>query len=331
MKTFHSLSVIVLSLGVFASCQKKIEDPINAAVTSSDATAAVVTNEYMITQKVTDPNITTCLAEHFVSVQTGGVLKNVLYVFLPGTSRNPSVCKATTRKAASLGYHSIGLMYDNTVAGNPLCSATGDVTCHSRARREVIDGIDRHPSVNVTPANSLINRLYKLLVYLNNTRPTQGWGQYILNGKPNWSKIIIAGHSQGGAIAGVIGKYYPVKKVIMFSMIDYLNNGQTPDWETLPANSANYYALTNSADELVPWPKVQKGWISLKMDIYGPKLNVDWNPYPYQNTHTLLTTITPTYNGVDKYHNGTGVDVYIPKNSAGKYVYDKAWEYLITH
>jgi hypothetical protein len=334
MKLFKFVPALAITgalCAVSSSCQKKIDDTgITSAITASDATTAVVTREYYIAPKVTDAAITTALSNHFVSVKEGATLKNVLYVFLPGTYRNPTVSKATTQKAASLGYHAIGLMYDNLVAGNPLCSTTGDVTCHSRARREVIDGIDRHPKVNVNTANSLINRLTKLLLYLNRTRPTQGWGQYLLNGKPNWSKIIVAGHSQGGAIAGVIGKYYPVKKVIMFSMVDYLTNGKIPDWEANPANREKYFGLINSADELVPYPKVKAIWTAMKMDIYGGRINVDWNPYPYSNSHSLLTTLTPTSTGVDKFHNSTGVDSYIPKNAAGKYVYDKAWEYLIT-
>ena len=148
----------------------------------------VALREYFIAPKTTDPNITTCLSNHFASVKEGAVLKNVLYVFLPGTSRNPTGCKATTQKAASLGFHTIGLMYDNLVAGNTLCKALDDVTCHRRARLEVIDGVDRHPSVNVNSSNSLVNRLYKLLVYLNSQHPSQNWGQYIVNGKPDWSR-----------------------------------------------------------------------------------------------------------------------------------------------
>ena len=322
--------LFILCLISFAGCSKKVSEPqqengISMAVSSN----AVVTREYFIAPKTTEPGITHALSNHFASVKEGAVLKNVLYVFLPGTSRDPTGCKATTRKAASLGYHSIGLMYDNRVAGNTLCRATGDTTCHRRARLEVIDGVDRHPNVSVNNANSLINRLYKLLVYLNTIYPAQNWGQYILDGKPNWPKIIIAGHSQGGCLAGLIGKYYPIKKVIMISTIDFLDNGKTPDWETLPANKEKYYAITNSADELIPYPTVKIIWDIMGMTIYGSRVNVDRNAPPYSNTHTLITTLTPPAVGTDKFHNSTGVDSYIPKNSAGVYVYDKAWEYLI--
>ncbi len=52
----------------------------------------------------------------------------------------------------------------------------------------------------------------------------------------------------------------------MFSMIDYLDNGQIPDWEKLPANKEKFYALINPADELVPYNKVLPGWTALGMD-----------------------------------------------------------------
>jgi hypothetical protein len=318
---------LVCAVLCFAACKKDVGGSIQGPVITSNA---VVTNVYYIAPKTTDATITTGLSNHYVSVQTGGTLRNVLYVFLPGTYRNPTVSRATTEKAASLGFHSIGLMYDNLVAGNPLCRATGDVTCHSRARREVIDGIDRHVGVNVNKSNSLINRLIKLLTYLHKTRPTQGWGQYLVNGQPNWSKIIVGGHSQGGAIAGVLGRHYPVKKVIMISMMDYLNNGMIPDWVAMTTNKAKFYHIINSADELVPYPKVKIGWDKMGMALYGSRINVDWYPFPYANTHTLITTRIPTTTNVDKFHNSTGVDSYIPKTSTGKYVYDKAWEYLLT-
>lgn len=325
MKTFN-LFVLVLTL-LFAGCHKNISS--DGSISASVSSEAVVLREYGIAPKTTDAAITTALNNHYVAVQEGAVRKNILYVFLPGTYRTPGGCRATTRKAANMGYHGIALMYDNLVAGNPLCRATGDITCHRRARLEVIDGVDRHPGVNVNTANSLINRLYKLLVYLNTTYPAQEWGQYIQNGAPRWDKIIIAGHSQGGAVAGVLGKFYPVKKVIMFSMIDFLNNGQIPDWETLPANKEKYYALINPLDELVPYDKVQAGWVALGMNAYGPITNVGTTASPYGNAHRLITTVTPPSTDVDPYHNSTGVDTYIPKDASGVYIYDKAWEYML--
>jgi len=320
--------LIMLPLFIVMGCQKNLNDSgrLNGAISSSNV---IVTKEYWVTPSTTDPAITSYNATHFVSVQTGGILRNILFVNIPGTNRTPSQCKVIAQKAVAMGYHAISLTYPNQTAGNPLCGPTGDTTCHVRLRREVIDGVDRHPSIAITPTNSIINRLRKLLIYMNNAQPTQGWGQYLVNGQINWAKVIIAGHSQGGALAGVIGRYYPVRRIIMFSMVDFLNNGKIPSWEKLTFNNANYYSLINMNDELVPWAKVNAVWTAAGWKAYGNYVNVDWNPSPYNNSHLLISTYKPTSTSIDPYHNMTGVDSYFPKYSTGKYVYEKAWEYLL--
>ena len=331
MKPFlmHSLSMLLIShVFITMSCQKNLEDQgtLNGPVNSSNI---VVTKEYWVNPSTTDPAITTFTATHFVSVQRGAVLKNILFINIPGTNRTPSQCKVISQKAVTMGYHAISLTYSNQTAGNPLCAPTGDTTCHVRLRREVVDGVDRHPSINITPTNSIINRLTKLLIYMHRVQPTQGWGQYLVNNQINWSKVIIGGHSQGGALAGVIGRFYPVKRVLMFSMVDFLNNGKIPNWEKLTANNANYYSLINMNDELVPWSKVTAVWTAAGWNAYGNYINVDWNPLSYNNSHLLISTYKPTSTSIDPYHNMTGVDSYFPKYLNGKYVYEKAWEYML--
>lgn len=323
---FRLLKISPLLVGL--ACQKNLNESGRLSGPPSSSNA-IVTKEYWVYPSTTDPAITQYNATHFVSVQTGGILRNILFVNIPGTNRTPSQCKVIAQKAVSMGYHAISLTYPNQTAGNPLCGPTGDTTCHVRLRREVIDGIDRHPSIAITPTNSIINRLTKLLIYMNKVQPTQGWGQYIVNGQINWSKVIIGGHSQGGALAGVIGRFYPVKRILMFSMVDFLNNGMIPNWEKLTFNNANYYSLINMNDELVPWAKVNAVWTATGWKTYGNYLNVDWNAYPYNNTHLLMSTYKPTSTSIDPYHNMTGVDSYFPKFSTGKYVYEKVWEYML--
>ena len=115
----------------------------------------------------------------------------------------------------------------------------------------------------------------------------------------------------------------------MFSMVDFLNNGMIPNWEKLTFNNANYYSLINMNDELVPWAKVNAVWTAAGWKAYGNYINVDWNLSPYNNSHLLISTYKPTSTSIDPYHNMTGVDSYFPKYSTGKYVYEKAWEYLL--
>jgi hypothetical protein len=286
--------------------------------------------EYFIAPALTDPSIDIALDDHFVSVKERSSSKNTLFVFLPGSFAIPKQYEGIVRKAAALGYHSIGLMYPDLKPVNNICSTTNDTTCHRRARLEIVDGVDRHPDINVNASNCIINRLTKLVLYLNMKYPTQNWGQFLIGDKINWSKVIISGHSQGGANAAVLGKFYPVKKVIMFSIMDFLKNGKLPDWESMPANRGKYFALFSRKDEIIPYSSAVLGWRQLGMATTGDIINCDSAVFPYNHARVLTTETLPAASKGPKYHNSTAMDDYTAKDTAGKYVLDKPWEYLIT-
>jgi hypothetical protein len=126
------------------------------------------------------------------------------------------------KEAANLGYHVIVLNYNNTDSVASACVNNPDATSYEKVRLEVLDGVDRTPLITVTTANSIQNRLVKMLQTLNNQNPTQGWGQYLQGSTPslqtpNWQQMVVSGHSQGGAEAAIIGKQYQVARVVMFA------------------------------------------------------------------------------------------------------------------
>ncbi|MBS1917095.1 MAG: hypothetical protein JST87_12530 [Bacteroidetes bacterium] len=285
--------------------------------------------EYVVSPDATDPSITADLNNHYVYIDTTGPLKNTLVVFLPGTGAEPKNYRGIVQEAAGLGYHAIGLMYVNDVLINGACSSTNDITCHSNARREIIDGIDRSQYVSVDPSNSIMNRLVKLLEYLQNKYPSQNWGQFLNGGQPNWPKIIVAGHSQGGGNAAVIGVYYPVKRAIIFSDIDFLANGSCPDWENKPASADKIFTIIHPEDELIKYNYALSGWQNIGLTNFGNVVNVDSATYPYSNSHTLITRIQPAFSSIIQFHNSTVVDLYVPKDASGNYIFLKAWQYLL--
>ena len=79
------------------------------------------------------------------------------------------------------------------------------------------DGISLDPSFDNTSAESIVNRLVKLLAYLDRQDPQQGWGAYLEGGAPNWSRIALAGQSQGAGMAAYIAKKQVIGRVILFS------------------------------------------------------------------------------------------------------------------
>ena len=91
--------------------------------------------------------------------------------------------------------------------------------------------------ISVRPANSILNRLQKLLVYLVKQDPDGGWGEFVADGQPVWSRIVVAGHSQGAGHAAYLGKMFPVDKVLMFSgPQDYFDDLDKPaPWLARPS------------------------------------------------------------------------------------------------
>lgn len=275
----------------------------------------------------TDPGINEFNLRHYM-LKSDQDTMNALVVFLPGTGRQPRNYQFVMEQLAMMGYHVIGLMYKTDPAINPICRSTDDETCHWRARMETIDGTDRHPDVSVNVSNSILNRLQKLLQYLVTNRPSGGWEQFYSSGQIQWNKIIVTGHSQGASLSGIIGKEFPVKRVVMFSVMDYLNTGKIPNWVNNTTNSEKYYAFIHPKDEQVSFSVAQVGWDKLGMTQYGAMSNIDCNQYPFNNSHILYTTYNPSVSGTDKYHNGSTLDVFIKDETVYKNSLKEAIKYL---
>ncbi len=277
----------------------------------------------------TDPNIEEGAynLRHYVA-RTQQDTMQTLVVFLPGTFRGPNNYLYISEQLALMGYHVIGLMYKTDPAINPICRTTDDETCHWRARMETIDGTDRHPSVSVNVTNSILNRLQKVLQFMITKHPDWGLEQYYSSGQINWNKIIVSGHSQGASLSGILGKEFPVKRVVMWSVMDFLNSGKIPSWVNNTTGNEKYYAFIHPKDEAVPFSYAQVGWDKLGMTQYGSMCNTDCSTYPFNNSHILYTNYTPSVTYTDKYHNGTALDIYIKDETAYKLTLKEAIRYF---
>src|SRR3989475_7975918 len=100
-------------------------------------------------------------------------------------------------------------MYPNSVSIATVCGGQPDPnTCYEKVHLEILDGVDRSPFVNVNQANSIVNRLTKLLQFLADSFPDQGWSRFLAGDEPKWSQIAISGHSQGGGQAAMVAKLH---------------------------------------------------------------------------------------------------------------------------
>lgn len=287
----------------------------------------------------TDNQINTNLEPHYVAINRSVRPRNQLFLFFPGTGATPTFYQLISNRAADLGFHVINLNYPNDKAVNQLCGAGTDLDCYGNVRLEILDGKDRSNLVQVSQANSIENRLIKLLVFLSKQFPNDGWEQFLNSNGINWQAIVVSGHSQGGGMAGIIGRYHPVARSVMFSASDYNERLQKlANWIANPTSTPNasspdkFWAFQHEQDELVPFNiNSTKTWPAYGMPAFGPIINVDSNISPYQNTHSLTTNLTVSGTGSSVYHGCVVVDLRVPKLSNGTPVYQVVWDYLLSN
>lgn len=288
-----------------------------------------------IAPQTTDPNISTNLNNHYVSLNRAVAPKNQLFVFFPGTGAVAFNYLEINNTAADLGFHALNLTYPNSEAVNDLCGFPNtDLDCYANVRLETKDGTDRTPLVNINRANSIENRLIKLLIYLRGQAPNDNWGQFLINDETlDWSKIIVSGHSQGGGHAGIIGRFHAVVRVVMFAAMDFNALANSPaNWIGVPSSTPNasapdkFWAFSHTRDEMVNFSLLStRIWTAYGMTNFGAITNVDGNSAPFNNTHSLTSNIE-----CDNFHGCIAADARLVRQN-GVPVFKPVWEYLLSN
>jgi hypothetical protein len=287
-----------------------------------------------IAPAATSPQITTNLSSHFAINPAPAVTpRGRLFVMLPGTGAVPAFYQQILRVGAARGYHTIGLTYPNDMAIELTCGGSPSGDCTALARREIITGADVSPLVAVNSANSINGRLTALLTYLQAQYPGDGWGQFLVGGTPDWSRISVGGHSQGSGHAAYMGKLVALDRVAMFSGPGDNFAGAVAPWlsQPGPTPAARHYGFTHSGDTLVPYPLALATWNALGLGASGPPTNIDGALAPYANSHQLVTGAAPnlTVPNIAPEHSATVVDAITPVTAQGAFVFQPVWEYML--
>jgi hypothetical protein len=265
-----------------------------------------------------------------------------LFLFFPGTYGRPAGNQLLLDEAARAGYHVLGLEYVNTTdkpgsSVNELCLRDPDPDCAEKVRRERVTGEDASPKVDVSPANSILNRADKALAYLARQYPGEGWDAFQKAGRVDWTKVAVGGHSQGAGMAAFIAKRYPVARVCLFSGGgDYhLPTQQFAPWlakeGVTPAD--RYYGLVHEKESAA------KGFLGvyavLGLTRFGEplKLRAD-GTVPSGAAHILVVSFEPNAAAQrpalgGAHHNSTAVDLATPRDQDGRPRYRQAWRFVL--
>jgi hypothetical protein len=272
------------------------------------------------------------LARHYVWFNPSAIGNSKLLVFMPGTKNVPDSWKRLGQEAARMGYHVINLMYHNDVGVDAACRG-GDKPrdCSENMRLEILDGSDRGDRVTVTPANSIYNRLAKVLIYLKGRFPGEGWGKFLDEGQPKWSKITVSGQSQGAGQAALIGKLHRVARVVLFSgPPDARVTTEVDQWvSSIGATPASdYFALFHHQDNFGAGIRANLG--ALGLGSFGVAVFAEASRPPYGGTHIITTNLMPTQGpAAPNPHQSSARDNNTPLGPDGTPLLRDAWRYLL--
>jgi len=233
--------------------------------------------------------------------------------------------------AANNGYKAISLKYPNLVSATELCKSSNDVDCYTNFHEEIIYGIESLDGVSVNQVECIYNRILKLLIFLDEEYPTEGWGEFLTsNNDIEWSKITLSGHSQGGGHAVYLAKNHSVDRVITFaSPNEFSDFFQAPaPWLSEPGLTPDekFYAFANTFDGVIDYNDQYQCWNALNMTSFGDTLNVKDAVCPYLNTRLLY--INEMRNEDVASHSLMVIDDHTPIMD-DKPEYEPVWEYLL--
>jgi len=275
----------------------------------------------------TDSAIDDALQPHLAGVTSCAQDRGYLVVFLPGTGGRPTSPYVVNmlNVATQNCLDAIALNYPDDSAVWETCYRDKDPDCYEKWRLEKLDGIHRSPYLHDVPADSIENRLLKLLQFLASNYPQEGWGQYLNGDSVQWEDVIASGDSQGGGMAAIVGQVHEVARVAMFAAVtDAIGgfNGPAPAWTSKPkATPADrFFGFAHMDDQW--WPAEQKNWAALNLTQFGAVVNVDNATAPYDGSHMLTTDIAWDHSMA----NGAHPAVVSPLNTG---TFAPVWAYLL--
>lgn len=289
------------------------------AVGAANCEAGAVRQESIL-PTATDPAITLALSPHRAAYGVDVVHRGELFVYLHGAGGTASGASDLIQTAAELGFHAIGITYYMNVQPSQACM-TPNFSCHEAFRREIIEGFDYSPQIVISRADSIENRIIKLLQHLEMQHPGEGWTQYLNSDAIRWDSTVVYGHSMGGANTALLAKLHVLKGACVVSPPTDINgwfaNPQTP--------AARMFGFSHINDN---FNAIQTAWVTMGLDQFGVLRDVASTMWPYEGTHRLSTSLTPAGAGTD-FHNSTTSDAATPRQTDGTPVYKPVWTYMM--
>ena len=245
--------------------------------------------------------------------------RNQLVVFLPDSQTSPSEYREFLSLVGWLGFHGVALDYSSDGA-----APSGDV---EGWHLEKIDGGDRHSEIAVDAANSIENRLVRLLQHLNKEFPAEQWNRFYDEADDvQWQSTIVAGHGEGGGHAAFIATVREVGRCHLYGHLSTLVGLIEPEsFENGATPPERFYGFVHEHTR----PEVVKVWEALGMADFGePVVVEDSSRRRFGFAHQLTTNLAPAGDGTD-FSGAVIKDSSIPLDEAGQPSGIDVWEHAL--
>lgn len=288
----------------------------------------------LVVPRATEPAIVERESSHAAYIAPDGKLRNQLVLFMAGTGGTGLGALYFCNTAAELGYHVVNVTYKSDV---PATTARNDASPDAMAnfRWEIIEGGDKSPYVKVDRTNSIENRTIKLLTHLQRIRPQEKWSQFLSGpDQIDWSKVVVAGHSQGAGHAAIIATKYETARVVMTGGPKDYNRrlGKPAAWYTTPKTPINRFFNFNHMQDKQGCDINEQFEICrlMGMDKAGEPVSVDDTAAPFKGSRILTTNYPGTTLTSTAAHVSVISDASTPRKPGGELLFKPVWQYMLT-
>ncbi|WP_395747608.1 BPSS1187 family protein [Prosthecobacter sp.] len=303
---------------------------------------------FPIVPSATDPQIKQFDDPHWIYVnhdlvtgsQANGVQdRHELLLWLTGTGGQGHDAQGFSKLAADLGYHVVTLMFPNDLPASA-CARDSNPKGFEDLRMAIIQGghatyQDGRKELTITRTECIESRLIKALQFLQEKRPRENWAQFLkADGSIHWEAIAVAGQSQGGGHAALIGIKHRVARVLCFGAPkDYNQKLNAPAaWYGLESATPKdrFFAFNHHQDPKGCTP--EQLLINLKalgLAASVPPAEVDSEALPFHHARILYTSYPAvTITGVDSEGARTAHGSAILTKHAERW--KQVWTYMLT-
>jgi hypothetical protein len=200
----------------------------------------------------------------------------------------------------------------------------------SKIRLEAATGEDLTKAVDIPKPDSIMERSYQFVKWLDRENPQGGWKQFLTADGTGlqWEKVILTGISHGSTTAARMAKQVKVGRVVMFSG----PRDQFDVWQKLPSATPEnrYFGFSHVLDDGWIGEHYPRSWQLLNLQKFGPIVNVEKSRPPYGNTRRLITD-ADVKGDHKRAHSSAIPGGAAVKNAKGKFVHEDVWRYLFLH